>query len=624
MNDTVKIVKQKNRGGFLKRLIRQSLIFTCLNKLSDRITKLFTSGILYSIFLGSDETDKLLENGVVGRFISRINFEKHLIRPFKVFFANGIEHSRVTTVYRHSIKVLLSLSIRSLGILLSTFGVYGIVIYFAKLFSYITLEPNESAFFWSAFMILAGVPLLLSGKSIANVLKTSRLFNKLFINVLGINEMTLQSDFKTTTYGTAAFILGTLLGLITVFISPSVIVSSLIACVVLAIILFTPEFGLLTAILLFPLISVKILAEIIIITTISYLIKVMRGKRNLKFRTADVFILFFAIFILSLGFTGDGGQVLSLYLICFIAVYFLISNLLVSRRLIKQLFYGLSYGAIASELVYVLWYILGNNEIIYLNTVQDVFETSLIGRESFGFFLVIILPLTLALFKASEQKIEKASLLVLLVLTATCIFLIADSGMIIAAYLSVFVYSLFATKKFVSTVLCFFIITAFLEFVIPFIPFLHTVFSDSGTAPIGSEVKELIVRNLFTGVGMGDHTLLVALNSIGASNEIRSLNLFEKILVEGGVFYLLAFLSAVFFILQKAFYGVCRCSKYKMNYVSAAFTTIIILFLFLGLLFNMWEDIRIFMLFWIVCGTVSAMKNVYGRFVYLKEAKENE
>ena len=623
MIESVKTVKQKNRGGFFKRIIRESLILSYLNKLSDRIYKLFSDGILHVVFTGSDETDKLIKNGLIGSFLSKLRIGDRFIRPFKVFFASKIEKSRVTAIYRRFIESALSLSIRSLGIFILTLGVYGSGIYIAKLLSYITLPPNESDFFLSAFLIITGIPMLFSGKSVADALRTSTFFNRIFIGLLSVNEITVKSSGKSSTYGTGAFILGTVSGLSTIFISPYVIVYALLIFIGCCLLVYMPEFGLLSVILLFPLISVRALSVILIVTAVSFLLKVMRGKRNLVFRATDIFILIFTLFVISVGLTST-TQIRAMYLVCFISAYFMISNLIVSRRLIKQSLYCLYAGAAAGCILYIFRHIVGLSGNNAVSVFHAALDSSLVSRESFGYFLILILPVVMAMFRVNNGRTEKASMLVLISLIFACVIIMADARILYFAYAVVFVYFLLSSKKIITTLLNFSILTLILYFAAPHLTFISGIFTHSGSALLKSEVNILIKNAFLNGAGMGDANLKFALNSLGASNYIGSISLFQRLLAEGGVFFLISFLLPVFFILQKAFYCILKCGKFKMDVVSAALSAAVVMFLFCSLFYDLWKDIRVYMLFWIICGMISAIRNVYGRDVFLKEATKTE
>ncbi|HAN20273.1 MAG: hypothetical protein A2Y15_07925 [Clostridiales bacterium GWF2_36_10] len=624
MGNTVRSTKQF-KGTFFKRLIRESLIFSCLNKFSDRFVKFFSGSIFYLIFCGSDETDIFFKNGFIGRIFSKINTEKRLIRPAKVFISNGVEKSHIVKYYRRIINMLLSAAIRFYGILFCIIGVYGTGIYLAKKFSYITTIPNDNELIWSAILIIIGTPMLFSGKSLVTTLKVSRFFRLVFINILGINEMYLKEQKKPQSYGTFAFVLGTILGVSTIFISLSSIILSILITVLCATVLFAPEFGLLLTILLYPLASVKLLAILLISSSISFILKVLRAKRNLRFKTADIFVLLFMLYIIAVGlFSGNGGQVRALYLVCYLFVYFLISNLIVSEQLIRKSLYSVCLGAVAGCLLFILHHITSDSDNIFLDSLLYSLDSSLINIDSFGYFLVMLIPICLALFKIRKRRSEKAGLLVLIVMTVVCIIIKEDSIIFTSAFIAVFIYSVFAFKKPITIFAIFAFIFWAVYFLLPFIPFMNKIYIINSVNAVNNDIGRLIFTFLLSGIGMGDQMLISGLNRIGANNNINSLGLYEKLLTQGGIFFLAVFVLAVFFILQRVFYCNFKCNNIKINYISAAFTAVIIMFLILGIGYDMWEYLRIYMLFWIVCGMVSAIKNVHERSVYLREGNTSD
>jgi hypothetical protein len=97
--------------------------------------------------------------------------------------------------------------------------------------------------------------MLFPKKSISSILKSSVIFRWLFIDILGVNELTLRERNIPDTYGTVSFVLGTFTGLVTIFLSPVLITSVIFYTVLVASILYSPELGLLLSILLFPVVS---------------------------------------------------------------------------------------------------------------------------------------------------------------------------------------------------------------------------------------------------------------------------------------------------------------------------------------------------------------------------------
>lgn len=605
--------KQNYKQSRIKRLVRESLILSCLNRISMRVVGVLKKGIMSTVFCGADYSDKLLKQGMIGHIASKID-----LRSLKMYISSGIEKSGIVYIYRRLITALLSASLRFYGILISTYGIYGIGIYTAKIYSLISnasFNPSINDLYWSALFVITGFPMLFTGKSVFCVLRTSKIFRWLFIGVLGINEMVLEERKKPETFGTAAFVLGTALGITTIVVKPSIVIGILFMAVLVSCILYSPEFGMLASIMLFPIISVKLLASLLFITVVCYLLKVLRAKRNLSFKTTDIFILCFGLFIVSAGlFSGSGGHIRALYLLCFLSIYFLIGNLVVTEKLIRQALYSICIGAAVSCFLFILDYISQNSiQDELINTFLSNTDIALFGKASFGYYLIMLLPICLALFKSNINRSERASLLVLTVINALCIFISYGNFFITAAYIAVFIYALFSNKNPALTVLVFSLITFVLSVIIPHIPFLSGLYYTNVLNFSENNVSTLINRFILTGVGIGDNTIISGLNELGVSNNIVSIGIFERFIVEGGLFYLITFLFVIIFILQKAFYCVIKITNKRVDIISAAFISGILTFLLLGLFYNVWEDIRIYMLFWIICGMITALKNVYGR-----------
>lgn len=609
--DNAARTKKNYKGSLMKRLVRESLVLSCLNKLSDRIFKLFSDGVFYLIFCGCNETDNLLKKGILGRMVSVFRSDR-----LKRFIASGIEKSHIVNAYRRLVGYLLSASLRTYGVFFCTFGIYSAGIYFAKLYSYIATVPGEDEIIVCAVLMLAGIPMLFSKRSVCSVLKTSRIFRGIFINILGVNELALRERVRPRTYGTAAFIFGTFTGLLTAFVSPALIAAALALAVISFSIQYSPELGILVSVFLFPFISVRVLALLLILTAVCYLLKVLRAKRNLIIKTADVFVLFFALYIIAIGLlSGSGGQVRALYLLCFLTAYFLISNLIASEKLFRKALVSLCTGAGISCVLYVLQYLTGGS-VKYLS---DFTFDSLASRSCFGYFLVMLLPLSVALAKVNHDRKAKSALLTLSTLTAVCVVLTGDKLILTAAYIALSLYILLSSRNILTTLFAICVVTIVISFAIPIVPFFNNIFSAPDAAYSNEGIKMVIQSYFATGVGIGDRAFQMAANKAGAAGGNLSGGLFDRLVAEGGIFTLMVFMLAVYFILQRAFYCIFKLERTSINTIAASFASVIFMYIALGLFYDVWEDIRLYMLFWLVCGMITAARNVYGRTVYRRE-----
>lgn len=615
---------KKYRRGFFKRLVRESLILSCLGRLSDRVTSIITGSILFRIFCGCEEADEMLKNGFLGRAFKKNNANKSILNPIKMICSKATDDSKIIRTYRKLINLVLSVPIRFYGILFFTFGLYSTGIFFAKHFSVIYKPAEISELFWSVLIAVFGSILLFCGKSAAQSLRTSRIFRWLFISVLGVKDITLKEKRRADVrIGTLAFVLGTVLGVSSVFINPALIVIVIVLAAVLASLMYMPELGLMSCILLFPLVSVKILALIFIVTIVSYIFKLLRAKRNIEFKAADIFVIFFGLFTVATGvISGSGGQIRACYMICFLIVYFLISNLIVSKTLLRQMFYSLCIGAGASSVLYIFAFILKEQNSNFNVKFLNLTEASLVSREGYGFFMIIMVPLCVSFLKSLTKKSERAGIMVLLSLVTVSIFIRADRETYMALFAVLLLYSLFSLHKPIITIASYGITALVLYFAIPYIPNIGDVFGSPSNDLLNTQTIKLIIAYMITGVGIGNDALVKGLNIVGSGNSIGSLGLFERLLSEGGLFYFTAFLIAAYLVLQRAFYCISRNLKNGSEYIQAAMASSVILFLALGVFFDMWNDIRIFLLFWTVCGMITAVKNVYGRFLFVRGEKE--
>jgi hypothetical protein len=118
--------------------------------------------------------------------------------------------------------------------------------------------------------------------------------------------------------------------------------------------------------------------------------------------------------------------------------------------------------------MYILEYLTGGS-VRYLS---DITLNSLASRSGFGYFLVMLLPLSVALVKVNHNRRTKGALLILSFLTAASILLTADKLILTAAYIALSVYILLSSRSIITTMFAVCIVTIVISFVVPYVPYL--------------------------------------------------------------------------------------------------------------------------------------------------------
>ena len=237
------------------------------------------------------------------------------------FVSRRFDESRIIFGIGVLCRHFFRLRMRLLGVFLLTFGVYSsVVTVLVRLFRQEQVT-GEILCGGVALMVLS-IPLLLSRGNISTALLGSRTGN-ILCDYLGVRRESIQ-EYVLAGHTNIAFVLGVLAGTLTFWVSPAFVLLGMIAFVGTAIIFALPENGILFASVLLLFAGTKTQLWILTATLISYLLKLIRGKRSLQFHKRDVFAILVFFVVLGGLFDRSGvfysqAGVYALYL----CVYFL-------------------------------------------------------------------------------------------------------------------------------------------------------------------------------------------------------------------------------------------------------------------------------------------------------------
>lgn len=352
--------RKTHKTGTLRRLARESLVLSCTRRLSNRFVRFFESGFASPLLTSAKAVNRFARQRITGPIYNKLGVRKSFAMPARNNVASFIERSPVTQWICRARDTILTSSLRTAGVFLLTFGIYAAAAFVIKDYSSVRLgaatSPDDLTF--AAIVALFGLLIAMFGdKSILATLGSSKLIGPLLYNCLGVNDSSFIRHSKTPTktavgYG---FLYGSLFGGISFLLSPHHILLFLLALAIFATIVNIPEFGLLLAVILLPIVPVGVVSAISAVTLISYFVKCLRLKRNFRFGTADavVLLMYLATFIACATSAGEVTQG-ERYLLCLTALYFPTKNMICSEKLLVQAFNALCLSAELGMVFYLL------------------------------------------------------------------------------------------------------------------------------------------------------------------------------------------------------------------------------------------------------------------------------
>ena len=440
--------KSKNKSAGFRRSLRESLILSCTSSISARVTRFFESGFASPLINSAENTDKFFKRNITRRIENKVGLGRKVFKPARNAVAAFFARDRLFSFFIGLKNRFLASPLRTAGVFLITFGVYSAAIYILS--RYVSkngsMQPYDLAA--AAISFLAGMLFLLFGeKSILSALGNSRITGSLLNSALGINASSLAPVEKGGTAIGLAFLAGSLCGVITFFFSPARVLLVLLIAVLTASIFNVPEFGLLLSVGMLSFAKASVLLPVIGVTAASYLFKVVRLKRNLRFGTADAIVV--PVLVISAFFPSVyGGSTLTA--LCFIGIYFLAKNMICSERLIGQslnlLCIGLSVG--------IALYLLGEFAVyIPLDGLRDAaaaMSAYTFDGSSWAFICIPTIPV--ALSRAAKQGSRFRGLAALAFILAFTV--VNDDPLVyILDIIAVLVYFAFARKAIAGALL---------------------------------------------------------------------------------------------------------------------------------------------------------------------------
>ncbi|MBR6708739.1 MAG: hypothetical protein IKL84_03575, partial [Clostridia bacterium] len=406
----------------LQLWLQTSMILSLLDRMSSAVYRMLREGFFGRLFTAYSHEETLYRNGLVGsvahsRAVRRTGF----VTRFRLRVARSFENSFFLHLLSRFSGALLSFSLRVYGLFFSSFGLYVILIYLIKRYALSLETASDSHFLVGVILLVTAIPLLTTAQPLAKALLGSALLRQLLVHAAGIPRERLENRRGTPGRNNIAFILGMLFGALTYFVSPLLMLAAAASVIVAMIVFVFPEVGVLSMISLLPYLSVLphpsiILAAIVLLTTLSYLFKLLLGKRVFHLHFIDVAVLLFLIAFLSGGlvsFSGSGSLKTTAIYVCLLLGYFLVVNLIRTRAWLMRCVTGvlISAGGVA---LYGIWQnFFGVAETKWIDTemfseingrVVSLFE----NPNMLADYLIMLIPLSLAVTILAKSAAHKA------------------------------------------------------------------------------------------------------------------------------------------------------------------------------------------------------------------------
>lgn len=612
----------------------RSVILQALHRFSSWFYTLVLSSLFGRLLTGVGTENDTPEPGFLRRLLQ--SRHKRSDRPtFRVRrrLASVLEQSAVLRLTQRLGLALLRCSVNTYGIFLLFFGCSSVVTYYVVGALRDDL-PSTMHLITGAALIVASLPLFASSRSLAWCIRRSSILRAVLLRFFAIPEERLTSCGEAgREHHLEALILAILSGAVTLWVSPTYVVTALGVALLVWLVLYDPEIGMLLSVAMLPFFSLLdrptlSLLVLLSVTLLGYLVKLLRGKRTITMRGADWMILLLLVLI-GLGGLSTYGSLSSLKsaaaYVCLGLMYFLVANLVRTQAGVYRMLVALIGSGVLSALLGIWQYVFSTPSLEYLDL--SLFS-DLGGRVSSTWgnpnmlaeALILILPLAFAVLLLQRRLIHGFGSVLCVGVLAACLVFTWSRGAWLGLIVSMLLFLLLLDHRVMSWLLLGILPTAALVPLLPdtvlrrFASILsRTDSSITYRRHLWQGVADMLSDHWIVGVGVGEgafRTVYAAHALPGIETAMHSHSLYLQLLCSLGVVGLIVFGAAMLLWLRQALhyyrYGRLRAPRWIVLAGIAGVAAL----LMMGLFDDVWYNYRIYMLFWTVMGLVTAQLRV--------------
>lgn len=599
---------------------KKSSIFSFLSRFSEYIYSKMPDSLSARLLIGKKKRD----NGLFSKLISKIDFKKRVSLPVKRYIAKSFDNSFILGYLKQLVSKIPFIQLKCIGLFYFSFGLYSTIVNLITM-NLVSNTGDYLHLYLSAGSCVVGGLLCASHKNCYAAFFESKIFSRIFLGFFKIptNNTFLRGDsIGRPTYFLIAGIIAGVLGSLT---SVQFILLLFPTILALYAVFAFPESGAVALFLALPFLSYEQLGAFALLVTLSWFIKLIRGKRVFKFTALDLSVLAFA-FVIFLGgiisVSPKESSELSYLLLSMLGAYFAVSNLLRTVEWIKKCGAALVISFAISLIASVLGKAIQLLPATAGEVVGEIFSGSVLPLTSinpmFIHMAVAVIPLMM-LRSAASKKLPKTTWAVIAVLlTLITLFVGGSRSGALAIIIGITLLLMLVSNKSLSYIIPAIII---IPLVIALLPSsvtaaVNKLFSFDGTIAsyrqtVNLTTNKMIFDSFFGGIGLGESAFvkIYPLYTNDLSMQLtHTSSLYSQILVSLGISGLIVLIVFIALLLKKYFSYITLSRDDDpdlRNTVIATFAGLSAL-LIMGFIDHIWQSPSVFLMFWLIAALFSA------------------
>lgn len=573
-------------GSYFSRLFGGSRIWSRLFPESES-----ASSNQSGVFL---KEDALFSGGMLGTLYNKMSVFAARIRAFLAAYA---EESYVLSRLSAFCRGVLDTSVGSVGVFLFFTGIYSAAAFLINM--YADNAGDLIQLVYSAVIAFMGLILMPVRRSLLGCIRSSFLISYITEEILAISPFALDTELPAKKHFGWAVLFGTLAGLTGFFVSPLKILLFLLFLAGAAAVLYSPEGGLYIAAFLLPFASPWISAAVALLAAVSYVFKLLVGKRNFYLTAADVFVFIFLISLTVAGLVTPFFYGHTLLLVVTIAaLYLLCSNLMRSGEQLYRLMSALSSGLLVLALCCIFSSLFGG-ELGELGAYIS-------GKSAYSVLLPVLLPAALC---TAFSRGAFSSGAVCCAVTYAAVILTFSEWMYLAAVFVTAMFLLVCFRRRVGIIFGALLVSGAVMVLFG----TGIINGELYTLPEGSSAAaDTLLKHGLYGIGLGEKAFTFAFRSAGYSG-VADMDMYTALVISGGWLCLVLFIAAFALLLRRGVFSVNGKMRGVPKYSASAAVAVLCTLAVCGAFGGIWLLPECIMLFSVMCGALSSLPRIYMR-----------
>ncbi len=599
-----------------KNRIRHSAIIRGLSRFSEKLSDKAGKSLLARIFSCYFAVEQKAKGSFGSVLMHRHGTVYGMLSQLRDGICRFFTNNKLKNKFTGFLSDLLYIRTRDVGIYLFSSAMYAIIEYFIIKYAMNTKNLDESVLYGSVGVAILSL-FFFSGKSLVNTFVRNPVLSFAVYDVIGADRNRLVPLPVKIRNASIALLLGMITGVLAFLVPPHRVLLFAVCILMMCAVFFTPESGAVLTVTLIPFFPLRQILILCFVSLLSYLLKLIRKKREFRFGPVDGAVLLLAVltFFGKLVSAKSAEGTDSLYILA-ITAYFLCRNLLCRRQWLDRALNAMALSAAAVSWFGLFFWICGTPDRMISSRSLFVFtggEMTAFFGSSVVFAGYIILTSPLLLYFGMQKKRGKLAYLLSFAVSFAALVL-TMRVYAITAFIAVNVFMLCVYSK--RTVIFVLLTIPAAALAAVFMPrswysfIFEKIYAENALiGNVWEGVFKLIGRSPLGGFGIGSFGAVYPdYANRGFTGADGAKSVFLQLTAEGGVMLAVVFTACIILFIMFCFTAILKCGKREEKKYIYAPLCAVLCAVFYGFTENLFcsESVCILMFSVMGCGAAAA------------------